>query len=90
MSSDGASRASTWTTDAPGNPDVDALRATRAAAAIARELRAGGRELRFALVPAPERVRVELCDDSGTVLAHMTARAMLDIATGITSPGELQ
>lgn len=70
-----------------GAPEPEALRATRIASAVVRELYETGREVRFALVPGRERVTVLLCDMDGVVLSRLTPARALEIATGEPVPG---
>lgn len=65
-----------------GVPWAEAIFATRVAGEIARQLHESGRELRFALAPAPRRVEVLLCDFDGIVFSHVTPSRALEIATG--------
>lgn len=68
----------------PSSPPAEVLDAVDAAARVARELRAQGRELRF--VPASEsgdgRTHVEVRDLDGNVLRTIPPSQALDVATG--------
>jgi hypothetical protein len=68
--------------DTAGAPPPDALRATAIAAAIARELQDAGHEVRFVVVPTPERIAVSLCDADGAVLSRLSPARVLEIAAG--------
>ena len=71
----------------PGVPSAEALFATRVAGEVARQLFESGQELRFSLVPDPERVSALLCDTEGFVLSRLTPSRVLDIATGASPEG---
>jgi hypothetical protein len=72
--------------DTAGVPAPEALGATATGAAVVRELRASGRQVRFALVPTRERVSVLLCDMDGAVLSRLSPSRALEIATGEPVP----
>jgi hypothetical protein len=75
-------RAST-DTDTASPPSAEGLRfALRVAGDVARQLHEAGREIRFAVVPTPQRVSVLLCDVEGRVLSPLTPSRALEIATG--------
>jgi hypothetical protein len=64
-------------------PPIEALRATRIAGQVARELYENGSELRFSVVPMDRgRVMALLCDADGLVLSRLTPSGVLDIAAG--------
>lgn len=67
-------------------PSGEALRATRVAAQVARELYENGHELRFSIVPDRGRVVALLCDADGLVLSRLTPSRVLEIAAG-AAPG---
>jgi hypothetical protein len=70
-----------------GAPSPEAIFATRVAGAVARQMLASGRELRFSLAPDPERVSALLCDADGLVLSHVSPSRVLEIATGAMLSG---
>jgi hypothetical protein len=63
-------------------PSGEALRATRVAAQVARELYENGNELRFSVVPDRRRVIALLCDSDGFVLSRVSPSRVLEIAAG--------
>jgi hypothetical protein len=63
-------------------PSPEALLAIRVAGEVARRLYESGQELRFSLVPDPERVSALLCDSDGLVLSRLTPLRVLEIAGG--------
>jgi hypothetical protein len=63
-------------------PSPEALFAIRVAGEVARRLYESGHELRFCLVPDPERVSALLCDSDGLVLSRLTPTRVLEIAGG--------
>ena len=69
-----------------GAPEPEALGATAIAAAVVRELRESGRQVRFALVPTRGRVTVLLCDMDGAVVSRLSPARALEIATGEPLP----
>jgi hypothetical protein len=73
--------------DTAGSPPTEALQATVLAAAVARELYDGGREVRFALIGAPARVSARICDVDGELLSALTPARVLAIAGGAWMPG---
>jgi hypothetical protein len=77
-----------WYAEPAGEPSAEAIFALRVAAKVARELHELGREVRFALAPAPARVEVLLCDVDGIVLSRMTPSRVLEIATGAPLAGK--
>jgi|GEM_PF-1575533 len=68
-------------------PSAEALFATRVAGEVARQLFEAGQEVRFVLVPDPDRVCALLCDDDGRVLSRLTPSRVLEIAAGEPMPG---
>jgi hypothetical protein len=68
-------------------PTPEALFAIRVAGEVARQLYESGRELRFSLVPDPERVCALLCDSDGLVLSRLTPTGVLEIAGGRPAHG---
>ena len=63
-------------------PSAEALFATRVAGEVARQLFESGHELRFSLIPDPDRVSALLCDVDGLVLTRLTPSRVLEIAAG--------
>jgi hypothetical protein len=69
-------------------PHPEALRAVRAAAAVARAMYGDGREIRFSPAQRTGRIRAHVCDLDGTVLAPLSPSAVLEIAAGGPLPEE--
>jgi hypothetical protein len=62
------------------------LDAIAAADAAYEELDASGRHVRFDLDPATGRLTCELIDREAGALRHLSPRAVLDLASGTTTP----
>lgn len=66
--------------DVPASPPPEVLEAMDAAARVARELHARGRELRF--ITGEDGLRIELRDLDGNVLRTIPPTDLLEIASG--------
>ena len=72
-------------TDIPDSPPPEVLEAIAAAHATSEQLEASGRHVRFDL-DAARGLICELTDGEGVALHSLSARAVLDLATGATAP----
>jgi hypothetical protein len=72
-------------TDIPASPPPEVLDAIAAAHATCERLEASGRHVRFDL-DAARGLICELTDGEGLPLRGLSPRAVLDLATGTTTP----
>lgn len=73
-------------TAVPASPPPEVLDAIAAADAAYEQLDASGRHVRFGLDPATGRLTCELTDGEGVTLRHLSSHAVLDLASGTTTP----
>ncbi|MGH2914272.1 MAG: hypothetical protein ACRDMX_04715 [Solirubrobacteraceae bacterium] len=66
----------------PDSPPEEVLDAIAVAGDVYERLRASGRQVRFELEPDTGWLRASLRDESGRVLARLTAGDVIDLATG--------
>lgn len=70
-----------------GGPGAEVQRATKVAEQVARDLHATGHELSFTPSVCGGRVRTEVRDEAGHVVAELTPTQVLALACGEPFPG---